>query len=210
MQEIILKIVAKYGYFGVFILIFLENVFPPIPSEVILLFGGFLSGYTNLNLFLMSIFATFGSLFGAISLYYIGRFISVDKMKRIVKGRCGKVLRLKQEDIDKANSWFEKKSNKAVFVCRFVPIVRSLISIPAGMSKMNLMKFMIYTSIGSYIWNIVLIFLGNKVGSNWEIIAKILEDYSFIISVLLVAVGLILIGYFYFKKHFKTIKVERK
>ena len=167
MQEIILSVMGKYGYVGVFLLIMIENVFPPIPSEVILLFGGFMTTYTKLSIFGMIVASTLGSLFGAIILYYIGKIFNKDKLKKIISGRLGKVLRLKVSDIDSADNWFDNKGNKTVFFCRFIPLVRSLISIPAGMSEMPMFKFLLYTLFGSLIWNTVLIIVGSVVGENW-------------------------------------------
>ena len=134
MQEMVLSIMEQFGYFGVFFLIAVENIFPPIPSEVILLFGGFMTTFTKLSVVGVIIAATLGSLLGAIVLYFIGKILNKERLKRIVSGKIGKVLRLKESDIDKADHWFDTKGNKTVFFCRFIPIVRSLISIPAGMS----------------------------------------------------------------------------
>lgn len=136
MQELIIGVMSKFGYLGVFLLILIENIFPPIPSEVILLFGGFMVGSFNLNMIFMIIASTLGSLVGAIILYYVGYILNKDVLKKITKGKIGKILKLKEEDIDSADKWFLNKGKNSVFLCRFVPIVRSLISIPAGMSKM--------------------------------------------------------------------------
>ena len=201
--------IESFGYIGVFLLIAIENIFPPIPSEVILLFGGFMTTYTNLNMLLMILAATLGSIVGALVLYYVGRILNKERLKVIVSGKIGKVLRLKTDDIDKADKWFENKGNKAVFFCRFVPIVRSLISIPAGMNKMNLLKFLIYTIIGSAIWNTVLIFLGNKVGENWTSIADIIDKYSTLILVILIIAIILFVGIFYYKR-LKKDKPEDK
>ncbi len=151
MQEIILNLMNQFGYFGVFFLIAFENIFPPIPSEVILAFGGFMTTYTKLSVPLVIVAATLGSLVGAYVLYFIGKILNKERLKKIVSGKVGKVLHLKREDIDKADAWFDRKGNIAVFFCRFVPIVRSLISIPAGMSEMPLFKFTCYTVVGSAI-----------------------------------------------------------
>ena len=142
MQEFIIEMMNNFGYFGIFFLIALENVFPPIPSEVILLFGGFMTTYTKLNIAIVIIAATLGSLLGAIVLYYIGKILNKERLKKIVSGKIGKILRLKEEDIEKADIWFDTKGQKTVFFCRFIPIVRSLISIPAGMSEMKMQKFL--------------------------------------------------------------------
>ncbi len=200
MQEIILSIMGKYGYIGVFLLIMIENIFPPIPSEVILLFGGFMTTYTKLNIFGMVVASTLGSLFGAIILYYIGKIFNKDRLKKIISGKLGKILRLKVSDIDNADNWFDNKGNKTVFFCRFIPLVRSLISIPAGMSEMSMFKFLLYTLFGSLIWNTVLIIVGSVVGENWTKIVNILDTYSHIVVLILFVVVVVGVYFFYRKR----------
>ena len=197
MQKIILSVMGKYGYVGVFLLIMIENVFPPIPSEVILLFGGFMTTYTKLSIFGMIVASTLGSLFGAIILYYIGKIFNKDKLKKIISGRLGKVLRLKVSDIDNADNWFDNKGNKTVFFCRFIPLVRSLISIPAGMSEMPVFKFLLYTLFGSLIWNTVLIIVGSVVGENWTKIVGILDTYSHTVVIILFIIFVVGVYFFY-------------
>lgn len=206
MQEFIISMMNQFGYIGVFLLIAIENIFPPIPSEVILLFGGFMTTYSKLNIVLMIIFATLGSLIGAIVLYYVGKILNKERLKKIVSGKIGKVLRLKNSDIDKADEWFDTKGNKTVFFCRFIPIVRSLISIPAGMSEMPLGKFFLYTTTGSLIWNTVLIVIGSIVGENWQSILNIFDTYSNIVLVLLVIIFVVGVYLFYHTKNKKKSK----
>ena len=200
MQEIILSIMGKYGYIGVFLLIMIENVFPPIPSEVILLFGGFMTTYTKLNIFGMVVASTLGSIFGAIILYYIGKIFNKDRLKKIISGKLGKILRLKVSDIDNADNWFDNKGNKTVFFCRFIPLVRSLISIPAGMSEMSMVKFLLYTLFGSLIWNTVLIIVGSVVGENWTKIVNILDTYSHVVVLILFVIVIVGVYFFYRKR----------
>lgn len=204
MQNIILEIMQNFGYFGVFFLIFIENIFPPIPSEVILLLGGFLVTFSNLNVLMMIASSTLGSLVGAIVLYYLGYILNENRLKKIVNGKLGKILFLKEGDIDKASNWFSKKGNKTVFLCRFIPIVRSLISIPAGINKMKLSKFFVYTICGSMIWNTILICLGYKFGENWPVVSEALNEYSFVIKLLLFSVLIIWIF-----KHLKREKSQK-
>lgn len=206
MQQFILHIIEQFGYFGVFFLILIENVFPPIPSEVILLISGFFSSYTSLSVFYMILASTLGSFLGAIILYYIGKIFNKERLKKIVNGRLGKILFLKENDIDKADEWFDNKGNKSVFFCRFVPIVRSLISIPAGMSEMPMVKFIIYTICGSMIWNTVLICLGFRLGSNWEYVLTILDKYQMVVIVILVIIfGYVIIKFYRKKRKSKKI-----
>ena len=205
MQDLIIEIMNNFGYIGVFLLIAIENIFPPIPSEVILLFGGFMTTYTSMNVVGVIIASTLGSLLGAIILYYIGKILNKERLKKIITSKPGKLLRLKPEDIDKADSWFDNKGNKTVFFCRFIPVIRSLISIPAGMSEMPMKKYLIYTTAGSLIWNTALTVAGSIVGENWTDILKIMDQYSHIIVIILAILFVIAIIIFYSKRRKKKI-----
>lgn len=178
MEDYILNILSKFSYLGIFFLIFIENVFPPIPSELILVFGGFISKSLNLNFLLLVVFATLGSSTGAIILYYAGKKIPLEKMENFLEKKWVKRLGFKPGDIKKSLKYFEKYSTFAVFFGRCVPVVRSLISIPAGMQNMSLKKFLIYTTIGSGIWNTLLIYIGRVTQDKWKEGLLILERYS--------------------------------
>ena len=178
MQESMLALIDGYGYAGIAFLIWLENVFPPIPSEVVLLFGGFLTTRTSLAPWGVIFFATVGSTLGAAVLYAIGRIIGKQKIKALLAGRTGKILHLSSEDVDKAETWFIKYESKAVFFCRCLPIVRSLISIPAGIAGMRALPFFAFTIAGSAVWNIVLVWLGRFAGAAWEQTLQYLGWYS--------------------------------
>lgn len=182
----------QWGYFGVFLLIALENIFPPIPSEVILIGGGGLLTVASLggklSILGMIIAATLGAVAGAVVLYYVGKILKTERLKKLVRGKVGKVLRLKEADIDKADKWFDAKGNLTVFFCRCVPILRSLISIPAGMSEMPMAKFLLYTTVGSAIWNTVLVVLGHNLGKNWESILGFFGQFQNVIMIVCIIV----------------------
>ena len=203
MQEIIINIMENFGYIGIFLLIMIENIFPPIPSEVILLFGGFMTSVSELTVIGVIISSTLGRLLGAIILYYVGKIFNKERLTKIVEGRIGKILHLNGDDIDKANSWFNEKGLKTVFFCRFIPVLRSLISIPAGMNEMKMSKFLIYTIIGSIIWNTVLTLLGHIFGSKWESILKIFDTYSSLVIIILVLIFIGGLLYLFTKKKSK-------
>lgn len=200
MQAFIISFMNDFGYFGILLLIALENIFPPIPSEVILTFGGFMTTYTKMNLVLVILFATLGSLLGAIILYGIGRMLNKERLEKLLSSKIGKILRVKKEDIEKADAWFDKRGSYTVFFCRFIPIVRSLISIPAGMSEMPFLKFSILTTIGTLIWNTVLVIIGSVLGENWGKVVEVMSQYSHIVLILLVILFFLGIYYFYHKK----------
>ena len=204
MQEMVIEIMNNFGYIGIFLLIAIENIFPPIPSEVILLFGGFMTTSTDMNVIGVIIASTLGSLVGAIALYYIGKILNKERLKKIITSKYGKLLRLTPEDIDKADNWFDTKGNKTVFFCRFIPLIRSLISIPAGMSEMPMKKFLIYPIAGSAIWNTALTIAGSIVGEKWEDILAIMDQYSHIIVIALAILFIIAVVIFYSKRRKKT------
>lgn len=198
MQQFVLEIMNSFGYAGIFILILVENLFPPIPSEVILTFGGFMTTYTSMNPFGVIIASTLGSVIGAVILYYAGRLIPVSTLNGMLNGKIGKRLHFEREDVDDAMGWFDQKGRMAVFFCRCVPIIRSLISIPAGMAKMRMMPFLILTTAGSIVWNTVLVFAGAFAGASWGRILEVMHTYSdftvFIIGVAAFAGSVIYFG----------------
>lgn len=181
MQDLMIDFVNNYGYFAIFILIYIENIFPPIPSEVVLLSGGALTVITDMNVLGTIIYATIGSLAGAITLYTVGRAISKESLVNFLNGKIGRRLKLKPESIDKAQIWFMKYQEKAVLICRCIPIVRSIISIPAGFAKMNVPKFILLTLIGSLVWNTVLVNLGALFGEAWEKVLVYYTGYQYLI-----------------------------
>lgn len=200
MQDFIINAMNQWGYLGVFLLIAIENIFPPIPSEVILLFGGALTAAAlggKLSIFWMIVAATLASLAGAILLYYIGKILKTERLKRIVSGRVGKVLRLKPADIDRADKWFDEKGNITVFICRCVPLLRSLISIPAGMSEMPMGKFILYTVVGSAIWNTILVAIGHNLGNNWESILGFFDNFSHLVVAICAVIAVVVLVWWF-------------
>jgi len=177
MQNWITDIMEQFGYAGIALVIALENLFPPIPSEVILTFGGFMTTKTHLTLPGVILASTIGSVAGAVVLYFIGFLLEVRRLERIVE-RWGRVLRVKKEDIHRADRWFAKYGYWTVFFCRMIPLVRSLISIPAGMARMKFGLFLLFTTIGTLIWNTVLVYLGAALGESWESIVHYMDMYS--------------------------------
>lgn len=200
MENFIIEIMNDFGYIGIGLLILIENIFPPIPSELILTFGGFMTIDTNMTIVGVIIASTIGSVLGSIILYYIGKILNKERLIKIVTSKYGKLLRVKPEDIESADKWFDKKGNKTVFFCRFIPVVRSLISIPAGMSEMPLVKFIVYTTFGSAIWNTVLVLVGAFAGDKKDLILTIIDDASYVIVALIVIVFLIFVYRFYKKR----------
>lgn len=194
----------EWGYIGIFLLIALENIFPPIPSEVILTFGGFMTTQTDMHIAGVIIASTLGSVAGAVALYAIGAVMKQERMERLIV-KYGKWLRLKKEDVGKAYGWFDRFGKWAVFLCRLVPLVRSLISIPAGSVRMNLVSFLTLTTLGSLLWNTVLTFIGSAVGESWESVVGQMDVFSNVVYVilgLLLAAGVVI----FFRKRSRSVK----
>ncbi|GKU80394.1 DedA family protein [Paenibacillus sp. L3-i20] len=198
MESWITDIMEQYGYFGILFMIALENLFPPIPSEVILTFGGFMTTYTSLTPVGVIAIATLGSLIGAIILYFIGQLLGVERLEKIVD-RYGRVLRVKKEDIRRADAWFDKYGYWAVLLCRMIPLIRSLISLPAGMSGMKFVPFLLFTTIGTLIWNVILVSIGVTVADNWTRIVEVLDVYSNFVYAL-IAIAVIVVAVLYVRR----------
>jgi Uncharacterized membrane-associated protein len=192
LQEFVLNIINNFGYLGVFLLVTIENIFPPIPSELILTFSGFMTISSNMSILGVIISATLGSVLGAIILYIVGMALDNERLKNLLNSRLAGLLHLKRADVNKTGNWFERYSYKAVFICRFVPIVRSLISIPAGMSKMKIWKFLLLTTLGTFLWNAVLVCLGRLAGEAWEKVVYYFDVYTTISIVIMVSVAIVL------------------
>lgn len=200
MESFIISVMNKYGYIGICLLILIENLFPPIPSEVILTFGGFMTIDSKMTVIGVILSSTIGSLIGAIILYYFGKILNKERLIKIVKSKYGRILRIKPKDIEQADSWFDSKGNKTVLFCRCVPVIRSFISIPAGMSEMPLVKFIIYTLLGSSIWNTLLVSVGAFAGDKKDLLLGIIENTSNLVLVIICVICLVFTYKFYKKK----------
>lgn len=200
MQDVIVQIMNQFGYLGICFLIAVENMFPPIPSEVILTFGGFMTTYTRLTVWGVIIFSTLGSTIGAILLYWVGTALNPERLAALTERRGMGTLGFELEDVEKTLGWFGKHGRKAVLFGRCVPIIRSLISIPAGMAGMNMPIFLLYTMIGSTVWNILLVSLGAALGASWDRVLMYIEKYAAFMKGALVAGVLYLIVRFVLRK----------
>lgn len=184
--EFITNVIDALGPLGVLVLIALESVVPPIPSEVILPLAGFLVGQGRMSFFGVLGGATAGSVLGALVLYGLGRRLGRGGMERLAR----KVPLLETDDLDRAQGWFDRHGGEAVLIGRLVPGVRSFISIPAGIERMPVWKFAAYTALGSAAWNAALIGLGWWLGARWQEVGEYLQYVEYAVLVALVgAVG---------------------
>ena len=187
---IIIQFMSYLGYFGLFILMTLESMIAPIPSEVVMPFAGFLIADGKFTWIMVLVFSSLGSLFGSLLSYWIGLF---GGRKFILK--FGKYLFLDEGHLRWSEDFFNKHGEKTIFISRFIPIVRHLISIPAGIGRMHLKKFILYTVLGASIWNMFLVYLGFKLKQRWELI----HEYSSQLDIIAGIILILIIGYIIYK-----------
>lgn len=161
----------------------LENIFPPIPSEIVLPLAGFTASQGSLSLVAVLISTTLGSLVGAVVLYVLGRRLGLDRLKRV----ADKMPLTEVEDVDRTDAWFDRHGAKAVFFGRMIPVFRSLISVPAGVNKMRMPGFMILTLCGSALWNTVLVLAGYFLGEQWYRVESSVGILQYVVLALVVA-----------------------
>ncbi|ACO47189.1 DedA family protein [Deinococcus deserti] len=187
MAEWVQNLMDSMGYLGILLLMVIENVFPPIPSELIMPSAGFAASRGDMNLALVVLMGTLGSVLGTLPLYYLGRAFGEERLVAWAD-KYGKWLTLSGKDIRKADDWFDRHGTKAVLFGRMVPGIRSLLSLPAGMSEMPLPKFLIYSAIGSAMWASVLAGAGYMLGENYDKVEHYVAPVSkIVLGVLIVA-----------------------
>ena len=178
------QIVSTMGYTGIALMMFVENIFPPIPSEVIMPFAGFLVNKGEMSLAGVLIAGTSGALAGAVAIYYIGVWIERSRIRHWFK-EYGKYLLMSENDFDKAIDTFNHHGKKMILIGRVIPTIRSLISFPAGLERMNLGIFLFFTALGTAIWNVLLTYAGVILGQNWESVLSIIDKYEFAVWIIL-------------------------
>ncbi|MBP3080052.1 DedA family protein [Streptomyces sp. CHA1] len=183
-------LMESLGAPGAGIAIALENLFPPIPSEVILPLAGFTAATGQMNLVAVLIWTTVGSVVGALALYWVGALLGRDRTVAI----AAKIPLLKVADIEKTEAWFNKHGTKAVFFGRMLPIFRSLISVPAGIERMPLPIFLGLTTLGSAIWNTLFVMAGYLLGDNWESVTEYVSVYSKVVLAVAALAVLVFLG----------------
>jgi membrane protein DedA with SNARE-associated domain len=179
--------ISIWGYPAIFILMTLSSMCMPVSSEVVILFAGFLAYQGQLDLFPIIIWATAGNIFGSVLAYYIGMLGG-----RPFIEKYGKYVFVKQKEIAWADHWFEKYGHETVFFGRMIPVVRAVISVPAGISRMNMGKFLVYSTLGALPWDAGLAYAGYALGSQWHNITK----YFNAATIIVVAIIFVAIAYF--------------
>ncbi|GAA5008737.1 DedA family protein [Acinetobacter puyangensis] len=200
LKEWVLNIMEQLGYFGIALLMFLDNIFPPIPSEIIMPSAGYTASQGQLQLFGVIIAGSIGSILAAAVLYWIGRKIPKSVLFNWVD-RYGKYLFIKSTDVSKALHWFEQYGHRIVFFGRMIPAIRSLISIPAGISGMPFGKFILYSSIGTLIWTTFLACIGFYFGENQVLMQSVLNKAGLLILIGFIAYLMLFLYKKFAKKH---------
>lgn len=189
MFEFIVQFMADSGYFGVFALMALENLFPPIPSELIMPLAGFAAARGDLNAVMVVIAGTAGSVIGALPWYYAGALFGQNRMRQLTS-RYGRWLTMSPDDFDKALHTFKRHGRKAVFFGRLIPAIRTLISVPAGIARMSMLPFLAFSTAGSLIWTALLAAAGFILEAQYLLVAEYLDPGSKIVVGMVIAVYL--------------------
>lgn len=198
--EIIVAGISLGGYFGLFILMALESMIAPVPSEVVMPFAGYLVLQGRFNFWAAVVVSGLGSIFGSLLSYYIGSYLG-----RPFILKFGKYLLLEEEHLQWTEKWFKRQGDKTIFISRFVPVVRHLISIPAGIARMSMQKFVIYTFVGATTWNLILLYAGFKLGVHWNKI----HEFSRELDIIFVIAVVLFLAYFIWKYHKKKNEKDK-
>jgi membrane protein DedA with SNARE-associated domain len=190
MLKWIMQVISSTGYVGIVFLMFAENVFPPIPSEVIVPLAGFMVSKGELSFVGVVIAGTLGSVLGSLPFYYMGRKIEEKRLRRLTQ-KYGRWLTISEDDIDSAKVWFDKYGGWTVFFCRLIPGIRSLISLPAGIEQMNAISFILWSTAGMALWTTILTTAGYLLRSNFEKVEDYLDPIVYII------IGALIVAYIY-------------
>ena len=178
---------STFAYLTICLAMFLENIIPPIPSEIIMPLGGFFVYQEKLNFFILVFWGLFGTILGSLPWYYLGRLVNEKKLSRFLDKR-GKYVGITSDDLAKSKRWFDKYGVSLVFWGRLIPGIRTLISVPAGMELMPLRKFLIWTTFGSLIWVAILTYAGFILGENWQMIESYLDQIKYILKPILILI----------------------
>ena len=190
MLKWIMEVISSMGYIGIVALMFVENVFPPIPSEIIIPLAGFMVSKGQLSFVGVVAAGTIGSALGSLPFYYVGRTIKEKRLRKLI-AKYGRWLTISDNDLDRAKSWFGKYGGWTVFFCRLIPGVRSLISLPAGIERMNIISCLLWSAAGLALWTTVLTSAGYLLRSNFEKVEEYLDPVAYLI------IGALIIAYIY-------------
>ena len=201
--KFIINLIETTNYFGIFLAMTIESALIPLPSEIIMPFSGYLVSLGKLNLFLVSLTGAVGNLVGSLLAYWLGFWGHERVVRRIIR-KFGKWILLTEKDLDRSELFLRKHGDVVVLVSRVLPAIRTIISLPAGIARLPLLRFSILTFIGSFIWSLFLTYVGVVLGENWHILGPIFRKFDLLIAILIVVV---IAYYLYFK--YKEIKGDK-
>ena len=181
----IINIISTSGYLGIFILMAIESALIPLPSEVTMPFSGSLVALGRFNLIMVAIAGALGNLAGSLAAYALGFWGQENIVRQVIK-KYGKYFLISEHEFERAEKWFRKYGDAVVFASRLIPVVRTFISLPAGIARMNLTKFVLYTTIGSFLWSLFLAYIGMVLGKNWRFLENYFRKFDVLIAFFMV------------------------
>ncbi len=181
-SDFIIQLISSLSYFGVVIAMAVESACIPLPSEIILPFSGFLVYQGQFNLWLAALAGTTGCLIGSLAAYYVGKWGG-----RPLVEKYGKYILISHHDLNWADHWFKKYGEITIFFGRLLPVIRTFISFPAGVARMNIWKFSLYTILGSFPWCLLLVYVGQRLGGQWENLKGLFHRFDLVIGIILIA-----------------------
>ena len=201
----IILIISKLGYLGIVMAMAVESACIPLPSEIIMPFSGFLVARGVFDLWLTAFFGALGCLIGSLVAFLIGFYKGEEFVRHLIR-RFGKFVLVFEYELDEAKDWFAKHGELITFTSRLLPVVRTFISLPAGISGMNIKTFAFYTFIGSFLWSLVLAYIGKTLGNNWNILAGYFHKFDLVIFVGLVSLAVFYVWHKLKKHHHYRLK----
>lgn len=201
LANLIINFISGTGYLGIFILMTVESALIPIPSEITMPFAGFLVSRGELNILIVSLVGAFGNLIGSLLAYALG-YWGQEKVVRVLIRKYGRFILLSEHDLDISENWFRKYGNLMVFASRLMPALRTVISLPAGIAKLGLPKFIFYTTVGSFIWSYLLTYIGFKLGENWNSLGPIFHKFD--LALVIVGVVTVVLYVYHKREKFKA------
>jgi len=197
---LIISVISTTGYWGVFLLMAAESALIPIPSEITMTFAGYLASVKRFDLFLIIVVGALANLFGSILAYWLGYWGEEHLIRNLIK-KYGKYLLISEHEYDKSEKWFRKYGQGIAFFSRLLPVVRTFISLPAGVAEMNFWKFCIFTFIGSFIWSGLLAYVGFTLGKNWNSLHPYYQKFEY-----LIIGGVVLLAIYYVLHKLKKLR----
>ncbi|MEX0616674.1 MAG: DedA family protein [Candidatus Woykebacteria bacterium] len=191
----VINLISTFGYFGVFAAMAIESASIPLPSEIIMPFSGFLVTQGKFNFWLLVLVGAAGNLFGSWVMYFLGYWGQEVVVRRLIRA-WGKYVLVSEKELDQAEKWFNRFGSWIIFFSRILPVVRTFISVPAGIAKIDIVRFSILTFLGSFIWSAVLAYIGVVLGENWRNIEPLFRRFDILVAIFII----ILIGFFLYHK----------